>query len=141
MVTNRLLFLGIFWATIVAVCSATVLVWIGIGLEPFPVSEEVRGMVVATVPMALSSYWLYRRLKTQGSQQEARTAAVAFAITGPVGFVAALILGQLTGGYAAYLGRPFGLIGALTGVVLLMSAICFLSCVAAVSIARRLRSK
>jgi len=69
-------------------------------------------------PATAGACWLFRRLRAAAySVRESRVAAVTFLALFPPSLAASIVVPQIPGGYAAFMGRPFGLIGAFLGIV------------------------
>jgi hypothetical protein len=128
----------------------TLLWWglaVGIGLPAFGTSQppalpsawQLASLAIVILgPVALSTWWMLRRLRTRCPAREARVAAATFALSAPVSMAIAIVLAELTGSYAdAWLGGPFGLVGAFAGTVTTTAFLSFLACALALRITRR----
>jgi len=71
-------------------------------------SEIIGTLLAVIVPDSLATWWIFRRLRTDRSRNDARRAATAFAVSAPVTLGFGSLLGELVGGYAeAWLGSWF----------------------------------
>lgn len=109
----------------------------------FPRSSPSVGQAIALVavvflPVGAAVYWIHRVLRNSFSPREAWAVAISFAIVTPVSLLGAIPLAQIPGGYAAYLGRPLGLVGALASIVVVMTIVAFVPSVLVLWIMRRL---
>ena len=94
--------------------------------------------IILLVPIVLAASWLFRKLRFQYSQRDARGAAIAFAVACPISLVIGLLLGPLTGGYTeALLGSRFALFGAFFGVFVLTALLTFLPTIVVLRSKRR----
>jgi hypothetical protein len=66
-------------------------------------------MLMAVVgPDGMAAWWIFRRVQTDHSRNDARRAATGFAVSAPLALAVAYLLGELVGGYAeVVLGRYF----------------------------------
>ena len=91
------------------------------------------------LPIGIAAWWLFRKL-LQGryTRREARAVATAFGVFTPVSLAIATVLSQIPGGYAAFLGRSFILIGAFAEVVVTTTILDFPVCLLTLSMTRRI---
>jgi hypothetical protein len=94
--------------------------------------------LVVFLPTGISAWWIFQKLQARCTRREARAAATALAVFTPVSLLIAIPLAQIPGGYAAFLGRPFGLVGAFVGVVVMTAILNFLVCLFTLSMTRRI---
>lgn len=90
------------------------------------------------LPAGIAAWWIFRKLQARYTRREARTVATAFGVFTPVSLLIAIPLAQIPAGYAAFLGRPFGLIGAFAGIVVMTTTLSFLVCLFTLSMTRRI---
>ena len=95
-------------------------------------------LLVLFLPIGISAWWIFRKLQARYTRREARAVATAFGAFTPVSLGIAMVLSEITGGYAAFLGRPFGLVGAFMGVVVMTAILNFLVCLFTLSMTRRI---
>jgi hypothetical protein len=94
------------------------------GLPSTRTSEGIFLVAGLVLPTLLAAYWMFRKLQMRHPRHEARSVAIAFAVTAAVALAAGMLFGDITGGYGALLlAAPFGLAGALVGVVLGVTAV------------------
>lgn len=91
-------------------------------------SEIIFGLISAIGPLAVADWWLFRICQVYMSRQEARAVATAFAVCAPLALLIAVPIANIPASYAAYLGRPFGLVGALIATWAIVALFCFLCC-------------
>jgi hypothetical protein len=128
-----------FWLFIVVGKAAliTILVWFGLvlGVPRFKIgmmSGEQQILKAAVVfllvllPTGIATWWIFRKLQSHYTRREARAVATAFGAFTPVSLLIAIPLAQIPGGYASFLGGPFGLVGAFMGVVVMTAILNFL---------------
>lgn len=83
--------------------------------------EGITVAAVVVFPDALVSWWIFRRLRVDWSNSDARRAATAFAVCAPLTLAIAHVFGELVGGYAeVVLGSRFILPAVATFVIVLM---------------------
>ena len=71
-------------------------------------SAALGTILVVFAPDVLAAWWLFSRLRTDRPRNDARRAAIAFAISAPLTSAVGMVLGELVGGYAeVFLGRLF----------------------------------
>src|SRR5215510_13207603 len=64
-------------------------------------------ILVLLAPIGVAALWLFRRLRVIYMRDEARSVAIGFALFTPASLTIAILLSQLTGGFAAsLLGTP-----------------------------------
>lgn len=104
-------------------------------------SEQlVLGMIMVFLPTGIAAWWMFRKLQIRYTRGEARAVAIAFAVFTPVALVMGFFVAEITGGYAGFLGRPFGFAGAFAGIVVLTTFLSFVPSVLALWITRRIGS-
>jgi len=96
------------------------------------------GFLLVFLPTGFATWWIFRKLQARHTRREARAVATAFGAFTPVSLGIAMVLSEITGGYAAFLGRPFGLVGAFVGVVVMTAILNFLVCLFTLSMTRRI---
>jgi hypothetical protein len=91
--------------------------------------EEIFGATMAFLPAGIAAWWMFRNLQAFCTRREARAVAIAFAVLAPVSFGIAVLLSEISGGYAdLLLGSPFGLVGAFVGIVVMATIVNFVLC-------------
>jgi hypothetical protein len=121
-----LLTTGLFFGLVVAVHK----------IATTAIAEEVLGVTAAFIASSIAAWWAFRKLQPHYTKREARHVAVAIAVFTPVFLAVAMPL-SLFGGYAAFLGRPFGLdsylalAGTLAAAVVITAMLSFLACLLA----------
>ena len=111
------------------------------GLLKSDVPRSAQGVaVVLTVilPIGAAAWWIFRKLCPEYPRREARATAIAFGLFTPISLLIAALFAQIPGGYAGFLGRPFGLIGAFLGMVVMTTVLSFVPTVLALWITRRI---
>jgi hypothetical protein len=104
-----------------------------------PAEQGILGAAVAFLPTGIAAWWIFRKLQAYRTRREARAVAIAFAVLNPVSLGIAILLSQLSGGYAElFLGSPFGLVGALVGTVVMATLLDFALCLFTLSITRQI---
>lgn len=101
-------------------------------------AQAVALAVTVLLPIIGAALWMARKLRAQCTQREARIVAIAFAVFTPVSMLIAIPLAQIPGGYAGFLGRPFGFVGAFAGIVVITTFLSFVPIVLALWITRRI---
>lgn len=96
------------------------------------------GFLMVFLPIGIAAWWIFRKLQARYTRREARAVATAFGVFTPVSLAVATVLSQIPAGYAAFLGRPFGLIGAFAGIVVMTTTLSFLVCLFTLSMTRRI---
>jgi hypothetical protein len=90
------------------------------------------------LPIAVVSWWTFRRLLRYYSRPEARAAAITFGFFTPVPLAMGLLLGPILGGYTAKLfGDRFAFAGAVASLVLIITLISFIASAFAIWLVRR----
>jgi MFS family permease len=88
-----------------------------------PAAPTHRGISIAVavvLPDALATRWIFRRLRSHRSRDNARRAATAFAISAPAALAVSYPLSELVGGYAEWiLGSRF-ILPTIFGFILLV---------------------
>jgi hypothetical protein len=110
------------------ICFVPVLAVLLFGIATTQREEEATGFIMASLPVIVG-FWLFRRLQRCFSRREAKFLALSFAVFTPIALVISVALAQVPGGYAGFLGRPFGLLGAFLSVVLAEVLLNFTLCV------------
>ena len=101
--------------------------------------EEILGATMAFLPTGIAAWWMFRKLQAHCTRREARAVAIAFAVLAPVSFGIAILLSQISGGYAdLLLGSPFFLVGAFVGVVVIATIVNFVLCLLTLRITRQI---
>lgn len=107
-----------------------------------PRGVQAAGVVVTVLlPIGISGWWIVRRLRALCTRSEAFAVAIAFMIFAPAALVIGTLFAPIPGGYAAFLGRPFGLLGAFTSIVLVIAFVSFVPSIVALRIAQRRASE
>jgi hypothetical protein len=89
-------------------------------------AEEMLGVAMAFIPGGLAAYLLFRKLRNRYRSRAALWTSVVFLIFAPVSLLVAIVLAPFPGGYAdLLLGRPFGLVGAFLGIIVMITALTF----------------
>jgi hypothetical protein len=101
--------------------------------------QAVALTIIMFAPVAVGAYWIFRKLRSRWQRREALAVAISFAVFSPLSLVAAIPLAVIPGGYASYLGRPFGLVGSLLSIVLMLWLANFLPSLFILWLLRRLR--
>jgi hypothetical protein len=84
---------------------------------------------MAFLPAGIVARWMFRRLQAHCTKREARAVAIAFTVLAPVSFGIAILLSEISGGYAELLlGSPFALVGAFAGIVAIATIVNFVLC-------------
>jgi hypothetical protein len=110
-------------------------------LEKPNVPQGVQGAGVAItvlIPIGTASWWIFRRLRGRDTRAEAIAVATTFAVVAPISLVAGMLFAPIPGGYAAFLGRPFGLVGAFVFIATMVTSVSFVPSLLAVWVARRI---
>jgi len=101
--------------------------------------EEILGATMAFLPAGIAAWWLFRKLQPYCTRREARAVAIAFAVLAPVSFGIAMLLAEISGGYAELLlGSPFYLVGAVVGIVVIATIVNFVLCLLTLRITRQI---
>lgn len=108
--------------------SCLILIESSSGTEASREFEGIFGLFTIIISISLPVWWLFRKRKLHTSRREAKTVATVFAVVAPLVMVIATPVAQLPGSYAALLGRPFGLIGALVSIWIIVTLFSFLCC-------------
>ena len=84
-------------------------------------SEIVAILLAVFAPDSLAAWWIFRRVRVNRSPDDARRAAIAFAVSAPLVLGVGHLLGELVGAYAeALIGRWFILPSVGAFVIVLM---------------------
>jgi hypothetical protein len=84
-------------------------------------SQIVVMLMAVLVPDGLAAWWIFRRVRTNRSRNDACRAATAFAVSAPLALGVSYLLGELVGGYAeVVLGRHFVLPAVAAAITVLM---------------------
>jgi hypothetical protein len=103
------------------------------------VGEKILGLIAAFLPIGTAVWWIFGKLQAFCTRREARAVTVAFAMFSPIWFGGAILLSELTGGYAeVLLGSPFALLGVLVGLVGVSSLVSFGMCLFTWSVTRQI---
>jgi hypothetical protein len=89
-------------------------------------AQVVALATVILLPVGTGAWWIFRKLRSRWQRREALAVAISFAVFSPLSLVVAIPLAMIPGGYAGYLGRPFGSIGAFLSIVLMLWLATFL---------------
>lgn len=96
----------------------------------FPTTPSIIRMAalatVIFVPVGFGAWWIFRRFRSHSPRPEAIAVAVCFAVFSLLSLVVSIPLATISGGYAGYWGRPFGLISAFVSIVLALWLATFL---------------
>jgi len=115
-------------AALLLTTGCFVLVLIGTGLR-FAFSHTEESVLAIGAVLAVSAgtaLWIFRRLQTRYTREEAKAVAKAFAVLGPVALAISFPLGVFPGALTGQLfGSAFALVGALSGVVGIVTLISF----------------
>ena len=118
-------------------CMLPVLV--GLGLNIAFTSRQELALVVSLgfVVSALTALWVFRTLRLQYTRNEAKAVAKAIVVLGPVALAISFPLAVFPGGLAEeLLGSPFALVGALLGIVVMVTLMSFAFSIAALKMSR-----
>lgn len=89
-----------------------------------PISSHdatIGAILIVIIPDALAAWWIFRRVRSNRSRDDARRAATAFAVSAPVVLAIGYPLGFLVGGYAeVILGGRFILPAVASFIIVLM---------------------
>jgi hypothetical protein len=91
----------------------------------------VRGILAVSMvflPAGIAEWWMFGTLQAYCTRRESRAVTTAFAVFAPVSFGIAMLFGELSGGYAAFLGSLFGLVGASVGIFVMTTVVNFVLC-------------
>ena len=118
---------------VTAGCFGLVLAAVLLGFKPeqIPATGEMLGTAALLfILVAAAIRWMFRRLRTVYSRREARAVSTAFGLFTPVSLAVALVLAEITGGYAEILvgRRAFGLVGAFLGTMVITGFLSFVVC-------------
>ena len=112
--------------------------------KPFiaPASSAVgKALVVGlglVLPIAVASWWTFRRLLRYYSRPEARATAIAFGVFMPVPLAIGLLIGEIVGGYTAKIfGDRFAFAGAVASLVLIVTLLSFIASAFVIWLVRR----
>jgi hypothetical protein len=94
------LFIAVGQAALLADVGYCALVFVAFKLAVTPIEQGVLGVVCALLPAGLAAWWIYRKLQKHYTQRESRAAGVAFGVVTPLSFAVAILLAQISGGYA-----------------------------------------
>ena len=107
-------------------------------IDTTPVWVAALGLTSLLLPCAMTTWWMFRTLRSRYSKSEAKYIATAFAGFTPVWLVISVVLGGTLGGaLAAALWGPLALIGVLAGISLLTTFLSFASCLFALWLIRK----
>jgi hypothetical protein len=137
MVARISLFTLVLRATLITAGLWLALVLAGLTIRTTPTLEGLLGAFATFIPSGVAAWWFFRRLRLPLVYWKARLLAILFAVLAPVSLLAAIPIAQISGGYTGLLGRPFGFLGAMAGVIAFMTVICFAACSLALWIVRR----
>ena len=134
------LFIAVGKAALIAAigCFALVLGVLVFKIVMTPGEREILGVTMAFLPTGVAAWWIFRKLQARYKRREARAVATAFAVFTPVSLLIAIVLSQIPGGYAAFMGAPFFLVGAFVGIVVMTTILSFLVCLFTLSMTRRI---
>jgi hypothetical protein len=95
-------------------------------------------VVTVLTPVAVSAWWIFKKLQPNYPAHTARSVATAFGVLTPISLCVALPLSTIVGGYSeALAGYPiFDLVGALVGTAIMTALLSFLACAFTLWIAR-----
>jgi len=99
--------------------------------------QAVAVLLTVLLPVCAAGWLLFRRLDRQYEKGNAKAIAITFCVFTPLSLSIAILLASITGGYLGFLGRPFGLVGAFAGMVVITTLSSFMACMIAVWIIRR----
>ena len=128
-----------FWLLIVAgetsfmialaVCGIVLLGMLGSKIALTRREEEIAGVTLMILATGTAAWWMFRKLQSQCTRREARALATAVAALTPVSLGGAILFAETSGGYAdLVLGSPFGLVGAVVGVIVVTNLVNFALC-------------
>lgn len=100
--------------------------------------QMILGVTMAFLPTGIAAWWIFRNLRTRCTRAEAWAVASTFAVFAPVSLLIGTLLAQIPGAYAGYLGRPFGLLGAFVGIVVVLTLGTFVPAQVALWVAGRI---
>jgi hypothetical protein len=88
--------------------------------------EEIVGVVMAFLPIGLAAYLLFRRLRNRYSSRAALWTSIVFVIFALASMLVAIVLAPFPAGHAELLlGRPFFLVGAFVGIIVVTTILTF----------------
>jgi hypothetical protein len=102
--------------------------------------QATAAAIIVFLPIGATSWWLFRRLQNQYTSRESRNVAIAFAVFTPISLLISGPLAVIPGAYAGFLGRPFGLVGAVVVMVAITSLLSFVASALALWITRWIKS-
>jgi hypothetical protein len=136
------LFLGVAVASLIATTMDFALaVTLSTILQRPGVPRGVQGVGVAVtvlLPIGVAVWWIFRNLRTHCTRRETLAVAITFGLFAPISLAIGTLLAPIPGGYAAFLGRPSGLIGAFAAIVVAITLISLVPCSLALWITRRI---
>jgi hypothetical protein len=103
--------------------------------------EAIQGFVIVISSTALAGWWMLKILRSRFSRREAKFMMVTFVVCTPVSLLVAIVLAVIPGAYAGIVGRPAGLLGALTSIVIVNALLNWGPCLLAAWLARRTSSE
>lgn len=95
-------------------------------------------LILLLLPIGTATRWTSRRLRIRFSRRETRAMSTTFGLVTPVSLLVAIVLAEIPGGYAAFLGRTFALIGVFCGIVVTTAILNFLACLVTLTMTRRI---
>jgi hypothetical protein len=108
------------------------------------IGEAFTLIAVLVGPAALGYWWIFRKLRGDYSQRQARSAAMAFAIVSPIPLGISLLLGPIVGGYTGiFLGtesRWVAFSGAVLWIVMVIALMTFIPSLLALRLTRSNKS-
>jgi hypothetical protein len=138
-VNSRFLLIQVLKASLITTTAAFMVVFAiqALKLNLTPTQEEVTGLILGCLPGGMAAWWMFRKLQTRYTKREARLTAITLAVFTPVSLLGAVFLAEITGGFAASLWNPLGLVGAFAGTVLVTAALNSGPCMLVSWLARR----
>ena len=103
-----------------------------------PIAKGILAVPMVFLPAGIAAWWMFGMLRARCTRRESRAATTAFAVFAPVSFGLAMLFGELSGSYAAFLGSVLGLITAFAGVVMMATVISFVLCLLTLWITRNI---
>ncbi len=114
-----------------------ILITVRLKMYTTPVGGAVSGLISLLLPCSMTTWWLFKTLRTRYSKSEAKYVATAFAGFSPVWLLISIpVGGDIGGGFASALWGPLALVGVLAGISLLTAFLSFASCVFALWLIR-----
>jgi hypothetical protein len=79
-------------------------------------SQVITLVTVAVLPLAVSGWWVFRKLKPRCSRRETRAVAVSFSVVTLLSWPIAILLALIPGAYMGHFGSTLGMVGAFASI-------------------------